>query len=40
MELNPIIASTYYNRGIVLKSLGKTETAIANFTKARDLKTI
>jgi tetratricopeptide (TPR) repeat protein len=29
------LAAAYYNRGIVLKSLGKTETAIADFTKAR-----
>ncbi|MEI6687187.1 MAG: tetratricopeptide repeat protein, partial [Planctomycetota bacterium] len=38
IELNPNLATAYYNRGIVLKSLGKTEAAIADFTKARDLK--
>ncbi|MCY2972277.1 MAG: tetratricopeptide repeat protein [Planctomycetota bacterium] len=37
--MNPNLASAYYNRGIVLKSLGKTEAAIADFTKALDLKT-
>ncbi|MEI6687473.1 MAG: tetratricopeptide repeat protein, partial [Planctomycetota bacterium] len=36
IELNPNLATAYYNRGIVLKSLGKTEAAIADFTKARE----
>jgi len=37
-RIHPNLATAYYNRGIVLKSLGKTEAAIADFTKARDLK--